>query len=314
MPVNQAYLGQPVDAPAAITCTFVLGELGGTTPKFDCLLDSGEKIRVKYGNGPEIPAEAATTRLLAALGFGADSITLVRELRCRGCPKNPFSTVKAVHAVHAAPIYAKTIDYGAFEDFEWVALERKFSARPIETAKQEGWAFSELDRVDVDHGGAPREHLEALRLLAVFLAHWDNKMENQRLVCLTPEWPAGRPCAKPFLLVHDVGATFGPRKVNLQAWEESPIWDDRASCRVSMRHLPYDGATFGTARISEGGRRFLAGLLEQLSEAQLSALFAGARFDQQAPIFGDRGSVAAWVRVFRARVRMITDGPACPRI
>ena len=33
-----------------------------------------------------------------------------------------------------------------------------------------------------------------------------------------------------------------------------------------MRSLPYDGATFGTATITEAGRQFLGGLLTQLSD------------------------------------------------
>ena len=44
---------------------------------------------------------------------------------------------------------------------------------------RQGWAWWELKDVN-----APRVDLDALRLLAVFLAHWDNKADNQRLVCM----------------------------------------------------------------------------------------------------------------------------------
>ena len=44
-----------------VVCRFKVSDLGGTTPKFDCVLESGEEIRIKYGNGPEVPAEAAAT-------------------------------------------------------------------------------------------------------------------------------------------------------------------------------------------------------------------------------------------------------------
>ena len=64
-----------------ISCRVLVTRLGGTTPKFDCALASGETIRVKYGSGSEIPSEAAATRLVRALGFAADSITLVKRLR-----------------------------------------------------------------------------------------------------------------------------------------------------------------------------------------------------------------------------------------
>src|SRR5262245_33992160 len=40
-----------------MTCRFKVSDLGGTSPKFDCLLETGEEVRIKYGNGPEVPAE-----------------------------------------------------------------------------------------------------------------------------------------------------------------------------------------------------------------------------------------------------------------
>jgi len=312
VPVREAYFGGDANPPTDLTCKFKLTELGGTTPKFDCVLESGEQIRIKYGKGPEIPAEAAATRLLSGLGFGADGISLVKQLRCYGCPEEPFSTMKAVEVTRSEPLYRRMIDYSKYEDFEWVALERKFAARPIETDKQEGWAFFELDKIDPANGGAPKEHVDALRLITVLLAHWDNKAENQRLVCLMPDWAPNTPCPRPFLLLQDVGATFGPAKVDLHSWEKVPIWDDRATCRVSMRELPYDGATFGEARISEGGRQFAVNLLRQVSDQQLADLFAGARFDKPRGIFGATSPVADWVRVLKDKVRAISEGPPCP--
>ena len=57
----------------------------------------------------------------------------------------------------------------------------------------EGVGVLRARSVDPSKGGAPRAHVDALRLLAVFLAHWDNKAENQRLVCLSETWPQGTP-------------------------------------------------------------------------------------------------------------------------
>ena len=150
----------------------------------------------------------------------------------------------------------------------------------IEAEGQEGWAFFELDTVDRSKGGAPREQLDALRLIAVFLAHWDNKAENQRLVCLSET--GGRDTVpEPFLLLQDVGATFGPRKVDLAGWEKAAIWEDRATCTISMRDMPYEGGTFRAD--PDLGRRasVLAGLLGELTDEQLTELFAGARFDKR---------------------------------
>jgi len=312
IPIGRAQLGADPHAPSMIDCRFHFTDLGGTTPKFDCELPSGKELRVKYGPGSEVPAEVAGTRLLNALGFGADAVTLVERLRCYGCPNEPFVTSKLVGATRTQPLYEKVISADSYEDFEWAGIEQKFAARPIESESQKGWAFFELDSVDPSKGGAPRAHVDALRLLAVFLAHWDNKSENQRLVCLSESWPEGTHCPKPFLLLQDLGSTFGPHRVDLDAWKATPIWEDRKACKVSMEDHPYGGGTFGPTRISERGRRFLAKLLEQLSDAQLTDLFTGARFDKPRSPLKGAASIPDWVRVFQSRVRTISEGPPCP--
>ena len=311
-PIARAQLGADPRAPSMIDCRFHFTDLGGTTPKFDCLLPSGKDLRVKYGPGSEVPAEVAGARLLTALGFGADTVTLVERLRCYGCPNEPFVTAKIVGATRTQPVFERVVDEDSYEDFEWAGIEQKFAARPIESESQKGWAFFELDSVDPSKGGAPRAHVDALRLLAVFLAHWDNKSENQRLVCLSQSWPEGTHCPEPFLLLQDLGSTFGPNRVNLEAWQASQIWEDRKACKVSMEDHPYGGGTFGPTRISERGRRFLSKLLEQLSDAQLTDLFTSARFDKpRSPLKGTT-SIPEWVRVFKSRVRTISEGPPCP--
>ena len=168
--------------------------------------------------------------------------------------------------------------------------------------------------MDPSKGGAPRAHVDALRLLAVFLAHWDNKSENQRLVCLSESWPEGTHCPEPFLLLQDLGSTFGPKRVDLDGWGASKIWQDRKACMLSMDELPYSGGTFGPTRVSERGRRFLAKLLEQLSDAQLADLFTDARFDKPRNALRGSAPIAEWVRVFKARVRTISEGPPCPDV
>ena len=311
-PIGRALLGADPRAPAMIDCRFRFSDLGGTTPKFDCLLPSGKELRVKYGPGSEVPAEVAATHLLSALGFGADTVTLVERLRCYGCPNEPFVTAKVVEATRTQPVYERVTNNESYEEFEWAGIEQKFAARPIESESQKGWAFFELDSVDPSKGGAPRAHVDALRLLAVFLAHWDNKSENQRLVCLSETWPEGMHCPEPFLMLQDLGSTFGPKRVDLDAWQVSKIWEDRRACKLSMEELPYGGGTFGPTRVSERGRRFLVKLLEQLSDAQLADLFSGARFDKPRNALKGTTSIPEWVRVFKSRVRTISDGPPCP--
>ncbi|HET9705369.1 MAG TPA: hypothetical protein VFP85_15105 [Vicinamibacterales bacterium] len=315
VPVSQARFDADPRQPKQIACTFLITELGGTAPKFDCRLETGEKIRIKYGRSPEIPSEVASARLLHALGFGADEVQLVEKVRCYGCPAEPFLTMKGLGIAGAEELYSKVQDTKEFKDFEWAAVERRHYGRPIETDDLEGWAFFELDLIDPKKGGAPRAHVDALRLLAVVMAHWDNKSENQRLVCLSErDWPDGGRCSRPFAMLQDVGAAFGPRKIDLPEWEKVPVWDDRQACKTSMDGLPYHGATFKPATISEAGRKHLAALLGQLSDAQIAALFRGARFDQSKGFVGFRATpIPEWVRVFKSKVREITDGPPCPQ-
>ena len=311
-PIGRAVLAADHRAPSMIECRFRFSDLGGTTPKFDCVLPSGKALRVKYGPGSEVPAEVAATQLLSALGFGADTVTLVERLRCVGCPTEPFVIAKAVRATRTKPLYERVANDESAQEFEWAGIEQKFRARPIESESQKGWAFFELDAVDPKKGGAPRAHVDALRLLAVFLAHWDNKADNQRLVCLSETWPEGTHCSEPFLLMQDLGSTFGPNRVDLDAWMNAEIWEDRKACKLSMEDLPYGGGTFGPTRISERGRRFLSKLLEQLSDAQLTDLFTAARFDKPRTALKGTTSIPEWVRVFKSRVRAISEGPPCP--
>lgn len=313
--IAKASLGPALDQPDSIACKFILNAPSGTSPKFDCTLDSGERLRVKYGRTPEIPSEIAASRLLSALGFGSDTVTLYQHVRCYGCPKEPFITMKAVDFTKAEGLYSKLVNYDTFEDFEWALVERKHPARAIESGKLEGWAFHELDQIDEAKGGAPRAHVDALRLLAVFIAHWDNKSENQRLVCLSQQdWPEGGRCEKPLAMLQDVGGAFGPRKVDLSGWQVAPIWGNRETCVTTMESLPYEGATFKPVQVTEAGRRHLASLLEQLSDDQIEDLFKGARFDKKKSFLtAPAKPVSEWVRVFKSRVRQISDGAPCPK-
>ena len=314
-PIAKARLDSDPTQPQSIECTFAVTEVGGTAPKFDCTLENGERIRVKYGRSPEIPSEVAAARLLHALGFGADNVMLVEKLRCYGCPAEPFITMRTLGFAGAHELYGKVMNKDSYKDFEWVAVERKHYGRAIETEQLEGWSFFELDLIDEKKGGAPRAHVDALRLLAVFLAHWDNKSENQRLVCLSEkDWPDGGKCSRPFAMLQDIGSSFGPRKVDLEKWEQNSIWEDRATCTATMDGLPYKGATFKPVKVSEAGRKHLASLLEQISDRQITALFTGARFDQSKGMLGFTASpVADWARAFKKRVHQISAGPQCPQ-
>ena len=299
------------DAP---TCRFVLREAGGTTPKFYCQLPDGRELKIKYGrNNPELGAEVAATRLLETLGFGADRVFVVERVRCAGCPTFPFQALRCYERVGLqAACFPGGIDEDRVVDFDVAVVEQKLEGRVIEAFEDQGWAWYELDRIDPAQGGSTRAEVDAFRLMAVFLAHWDNKATNQRLICPAGfDHPDGT-CREPLAIMQDVGATFGPLKIDLHHWRTGRIWKDGASCTVSMEHLPWQGATFPERRISESGRQLLLGLLDQLRDDQVRALFDGARVPSFDQVSGAARGVASWVAAFRDRVDQIRKGGPCP--
>src|SRR6185503_12370847 len=131
---------------------------------------------------------------------------------------------------------------------------------------------------------APREQVDALRLLAAFVQHMDNKATNQRLVCV--EIAADGTCKRSLALVQDLGTSFGARtlfgfdKAKLDAWRNVPVWKDPAKCQANLAiHATTLGGDLSDPVVSEAGRRFLADRLSQLSDAQIADLFAGSRVD-----------------------------------
>jgi hypothetical protein len=299
-------LSQPI-----VRCRYLDGPASGTTPKFDCVLPGGEVVKVKYGNTGEIHAEVAASRLLAAAGFGADQMFMVPRVRCYGCVRTPYYTMKVLDYLHARERLVRSVPDDSYTDFEWVGVERRLDGAEIEAGDQDGWAWYELNPVNGSRG-ADRAERDALRLFAVILAHWDNKASNQRLLCVSPSAADDGACPRPFAYIHDLGATFGPNKVEFDNWSKAPIWSNRGRCTVSMRQFPYGGGTFPDTQISEAGRRLIARQLTALTERQLVALFTAARFPE---FHGGRGPGAdpkQWAAVFLEKVRKIADGEPCP--
>lgn len=324
IPIEKARLGQNPDGPdtfrvdEVVSCRFRPGGVSGSTPKFDCELATGKKVKVKYGrDNAEVYAEVAASRLLAALGFPTDRVYVVDRVRCYGCPPDPYVGLECINEGKSIERCFPDLDYRRYVDFESAVIERPLEGRRIETAKERGWKWEELVKIDAVAGGAPRAHVDALRLMAMFLNHWDNKDKNQRLLCLGEKDPPGRlldprPCGRPLAMVQDLGGTFGPFKLDLSNWASTRVWADAPRCAVSMRALPYEGSTFPDWQISEEGRRFLAGRLGRLSAQQIRKLFEGARvqrYPHKDPAAADVGN---WVRAFQDKVRAITERAPCP--
>ena len=295
-----------------VNCEFTVQRLTGRTQKFHCKLADGRVVKVKYGasNG-ELQAEVAGTRLLHALGFPADDMFVVHSVQCAGCPAFPFEALLCHESVGIEPLcFYDAMDPRHVRPIRPVVIERREPGTIVEAVEDQGWSWFELDRIDPSRGSPPAE-VDALRLLAVVLAHWDNKGANQRLVCPEgKELPDGG-CTEPLAMIQDLGATFGPQRVDLQNWRAFPVWQDRKTCAVSMESLPFGGATFERRRISEAGRQMLAGLLDQLTDRQLSDLFTAARFAEYEAIAAEGRDVGAWVHAFREKITAVKEGGPC---
>ena len=285
-----------------VRCDYVERDMSGRSPKFTCVIPGNppDELKVKYGeDNAEVYGEVLSTRLLWALGFGADRMYPVRVI-CRGCPE----TIKAERVLPSGE-----------KVFDPAVIERKTPGWEVESHKNQGWAWSELDLVDPEQGGAPQAHRDALKLVAVIIHHSDSKPPQQRLICLDPEGPPGPEgparCAKPFMYVQDVGLTFGKtdvfyRKqnyVNLSRWSSTRVWAGREGCTGNLNR-PVLG-TLERPRISEAGRVFLAGLLNQLRDDQIQDLFEGARITLRSESpdreNGDAGRVEDWVAAFKRK-------------
>ena len=299
-------LSQPI-----VRCRYLDGPASGTTPKFDCVLPHGEVVKVKYGNTGEIHAEIAASRLLTAAGFGADQMFIVPRVRCYGCVRTPYYTMLLLDYVHARERLVRSVPEDSFSDFEWVGVERRFDGAEIEAGDEDGWAWFELEAIDPS-SSANRAERDALRLFAVLLAHWDNKAVNQRLVCRSSSPAAPGPCPRPFGYINDLGATFGPNKVDLARWSQAAIWKDRTRCIVTMSQLPYGGGTFPDTQISEEGRRLFLRQVGRFTEPQLISLFTAARFPEYHRGRGPAADPKRWATTFLDKVHQIDVAGPCP--
>jgi hypothetical protein len=293
---------------------------GGTTPKFFCTLRHVHPhvdVKIRYGReNREIYGEVLASRLFWALGIAVDRNYPVR-VRCHGCPADPWRAYRDFPAVDASPRATREIDDAV--------MQRLYPAAVIETRDDEGWSFGELDAIDEPAGGASRAEVDALRLLAAFVAHGDDKPPNQRLVCPFEAIDADGRCLQPRLLVADLGSTFGrgasrvfglidkQARPSFAAWSSLPMWEDARACRAHLSAR----ASASNPVVGEAGRRLLAERLSALSDRQLRALFTVARVERMGEtISGSDGKSRAvtvddWVAAFKRRRQELVDNH-CP--
>ena len=322
-----------------VICDFATpgSKMGGKTPKFACKItsvesvngqiqtltpeiDDGDPVKVKFGaDDNEVYAEVVATRLMWALGYYADAWFPVR-VECHNCPENPISG-KGPTGTHT---------------FDPATIVRKFSWRKMtEIDKpEEGWSWKELDTANA----RPTYQRDGLKLLAAFMKHSDNKPPQQRLTCHkvdvdTKTQPFTTTCDKSVMLVQDVGATFGTggwftsntsAKMNLKGWSSKKLWNKVGTegapkqCQAALRKslAAHDG--LDNPMISEEGRRFDAGLMCQLTDGQIEALFKASRAAEMPEYHNSDGSfktgvdeasvLRGWVQAFKQKREDLAKG------
>src|SRR6185436_13206506 len=112
-----------------VVCAYRKKQMEGHSPKFACVIGSDDEVKVKFGgeNG-EVYGEVLATRLLWALGFGADRMYPVNVV-CRGCPDE----------------FGGTRLPNGDSRFNPAVIERKMPGSEWPREGSSGWSWNELD-------------------------------------------------------------------------------------------------------------------------------------------------------------------------
>lgn len=329
----------------AIECEFVEPDRadppGGRTPKFDCMANiNGKqtKLKVKYDTGArwingknsasnmEVYGEVLSTRLLWALGFGADRI-YTAQVTCKNCPVDPWTYVRKVTGIldqkdsFIGFVRGDLVKSGQWADrgtyvFDPAVVEIKYAGPKIESGPDSGWAWKEMYE-NIEDPARQKVYRDALTIVAAFIDHMDNKAEQQRLVCFSKDDVVDGKCQHPFLMVQDPGSSFGSgwaplsgdirlNKVDLEKWVKLNLWSDRKSCKVQVHGAP--NASFRTTwQVTEESRKFVADLFGRLTKEQIKELFVAAQVDR----LSDHISVDDWVEGFQTKVARDLTNTRC---
>jgi TPR repeat protein len=262
-------------------------------------------------------SEVAATRLLWALRFPADRVYRVGRIHCHRCPRDPFAEKDPGPE-------------GSYTIFEQVAIELRYEqgrAERYDRWLEGGWSWGEeLHRLR--YGTGPdafseekKKHFDGLVVVMNLLGHVSTPPQQNRLVCLRGSIQQLGPyklCPDTVMLVHDLGATFGKRDPDsLTSWGSARVWADPATCEAALPAETHDEDKVERYVIGEAGHAFILGLLDQLTDEHLRALFESAAFERfdvtlVAPdrIPGPERSaevIDAWIAGFREKVRQVRD-------
>ena len=222
---------------AIIRCDYDAKELGGRSPKFACRVGDDE-LKIKYGgtNG-EVYGEVLATRLLWALGFGADRMYPVNVI-CRGCPEELGGIERSGRGQPLRSRHRRAQDAG----------------QGTGSRRQAGLV---MGRPRPYHSGARRRAARQSRCTcgcwpcsfstptaSLSSSGSSARVRLERRTGRTDKGGKGAKdatadCNRPFLMVSDLGLTFGrasatnansASSVNLAAWRETPVWMEGTQC------------------------------------------------------------------------------------
>lgn len=317
--------------------------MGGVNPKFYCqLLNSKDprdlvkspagksvtlKVKYPYASGksnPEVYGEVLGTRLLWALGFGADRMSFVERVTCYGCNHNPMkkrfldsNTLISGQAFSPTAIEVKTSGTEMRTRIE----SKPDRGNPLDIYRDkkpkviEGFSFAELMRNLPDDPRAKYDQYvqrDALRYLAVFVQHLDLKKDNQRIVCEGEVARDGTCSVSPLLYIQDIGSSFGVHvknlgldKVNLKAWQK-PFWKNGASCKANFNVALIPDSSMVHPKLSEAGRQFFIKLMEGFAGGaegrnRVTQLFEMVQIEGR----GRGETIQMWVDAFYNRLNQV---------
>lgn len=231
--------------------TFVEEDKTGSNPKITVKDARGATWDMKFDE--EVHAEVAANRIVWALGYFVEDQYFVRE-----------GTVTGVTGLTRAAAFIGP--GGTFKN-------ARFRARNPDTPRtEEDWTLQ-------SNPFARSKELSGLKILMTLLNNWDIQgARNNRVLRAT--LPDGR--VERRYLVSDLGATFGRMgggvvtnhtKWNLEHFRQEPFIDKVSNGTV---HLGHDGFDPDLDKVPLDHARWFAGLLSQLTPAQLRRAFEAA--------------------------------------
>lgn len=231
--------------------TFVEEDTTGTNPKITVKDARGATWDMKFDE--EVHAEVAANRIVWALGYFVEDQYFVRE-----------GTVTGATGLRRAASFIGP--GGTFKN-------ARFRARNPEMPRtEEDWTFQ-------SNPFARSKELSGLMILMTLVNNWDIEgARNNKVLRATS--PDGR--VERRYLVSDLGATFGRMgggvitnhsKWNLEHFRQEPFIEKVSNGTV---HLGHDGFDPDLDRVPLEHARWFAGLVSQLTPAQLRRAFEAA--------------------------------------